>query len=126
MGCGLFVGPVIVVVLIAWVDNVGVVDVDGSAIEDSCALEAGACVLLLLLSLLGSLDFRVASAPPTPPPTAAATTTIATPTSIQNVLLRRPHIVCDAGCLYAGVVLSYAILFVSVGPPGYAGIGSGE
>jgi hypothetical protein len=69
VGCGLFVGPVIVVVLIAWVEDVGVGDVDDGAIEDNCALEAGTCVLLLLLSLLGSLDFRVASAPPIPPPT---------------------------------------------------------
>lgn len=85
---------------------------------------ADICVLLLsLLLVLGSLDFRVASAPPTPPPTAAATTTSATPTSIRNVLLRRPHIVRDAGGSYAGVVLSYAILFVSDAPPGY-GIGS--
>src|SRR5690242_13859424 len=98
-------------------DGGGVEDVGVGDIEEGCALDCGldcvvsAALSLLLLLLVVSLEDRDASAPPTPPPTAAATTMTATPTSIQNVLLRRPHIVCGGVCSYAAP--SYAILFVS-------------
>ena len=107
MGCGLDVGPRMVVVLTIWVDDVG-----GGVFEDSCMLVAGICVLLVELV---SPDLRVAIEPPTPPPAALPTTTMAATTTIQNVFFRRPHIVCGADLSCACVMLPYAILSASVG-----------
>ena len=107
MGCGLYVGPRMVVVLMVWVDDVG-----GGVVEVDCMLLAGICVLLVGLV---ELDLRVASDPPTPPPAALPTTTMAATTTIQNIFFRRPHIVCGADSSCAGVMLPYAILSVSVG-----------
>ena len=104
MGCGLDVGPRMVVVMMVWVEDVG----DG-VVEVDCMLVAGIMVLLV------ELDLRVASDPPTPPPTALAMMITPATTTIQNVFFRRPHIVCDADSSCAGVMLPYAILSVSGG-----------
>lgn len=97
-------------------------DVESEEVEAECALGWAGSTLSLAVDDVLELDLRDARAPPIPPPTPAATTTSATPTSIQNVLLRSPHILdCGGGTPYA--VLSYAILCVSVPA---LGTGSGE
>ena len=116
VGTALLLGPTMVLVEITTVEDGIGVDEESGAVEEDCARDCVVCeplsLLLLLVFLLDSLDDRDASAPPTPPPTAAATTTSATPSRIQNVLLRNPHVVC--GPFVWDSALSYAILFVSV------------
>ena len=107
MGWGLYAGPRMVVVLMVWVEDVGV-----GVVEVDCMLVAG---IMVLLGELVELDLRVASDPPTPPPTALAMMITPATTTIQNVFFRRPHIVRVADSTCARVMLPYAILSVSVG-----------
>ena len=68
-------------------------DDDGDDNDDRRALTPSGWDVSAVFALLPLFEEAEARAPPTPPPTAPATTTIATPTNIQKLRLRRPHMV---------------------------------